>query len=185
MWVRCQFLLLVGLQVGAGAQPPLAMQSLTAGDTFAAAQISKTAQGQIADLLEKNTVDWDRSRISKLRVRRIALTPDKKDGLAVLSTASVDCGATGNCLFMILQQKKSGWRLVLHDIAIERFAITRHTHNGFYDLELSANDSAETGALYQMAFHGTEYHFNHCFSVKASGAVKSRSTIPCPEEGTE
>ena len=185
MWRYCRFVVVLAWQVGTGIHPQVAMQSLNSNDTFAAAQISKAAQAEIADLIEKNSVDWDRGRISELRVRRVALTPSKKNGLAVLSTASVDCGATGNCFFMILQQKENGWRVVLRDTAIDGFAIMKHSHHGFYDLELSSNDSAETSSLYVMAFDGTEYHFSHCFQVNGTSGAKRTSSIPCPEEGTE
>jgi len=185
MWRYWGFLLLFAWQVESGVQRELAIETLNSSDTFAAAQISKAGQAEIADLLERNSVDWDRSRISQLRVRRVALMPGKKDSLALLSTASVDCGATGNCFFMMLQQKQNGWRVVLRDTAINGFTITKHTHHSLYDLELSSNDSAETGNVYVMAFDGTEYHFSQCFRINETGGTKRTSSIPCPEEGTE
>src|SRR5882724_9733045 len=90
---HCRLLVVLAWQLGTGAQSQLAMQSLNSSDTFSAAQISKADQAEIAELLEKNSVDWDRARVSQLRARRVALTPGDKDGLAVLSTAPVDSGS--------------------------------------------------------------------------------------------
>ena len=183
--LRYGIFLLVLLQVGmAATQSRSGMESLNPSDTFANAQISKAAQAQIADLLEQNSADWDRARISQLRVRRVSLTPEKNDGLVLLSTASEDCGATGNCFFTILQQNEKGWRMVLRETAVDGFAITKETHHGLYDVKLSANDSAESSTLYLAAFDGTEYHFSHCFHVTERGANHS-SPIPCPKENTE
>ena len=78
MWRHCRLLVVLAWQLGTGAQSQLAMQSLNSGDTFSAAQISKTDQAEIAELLEKNSVDWDRVRVSQLRARRVALTPGEK-----------------------------------------------------------------------------------------------------------
>ena len=182
---HCRLLVVLAWQLGTGAQSQLAMQSLNSSDTFSAAQISKADQAEIAELLEKNSVDWDRARVSQLRARRVALTPGDKDGLAVLSTAPVDCGVTGNCFFAVLQLKDKGWRVVLRDTSVDGFAITRRTHHGLYDLELSSNDSADTSRLYVMAFDGTLYHFSHCSKVNGTGGAKRTSSAPCPDEGTE
>jgi hypothetical protein len=183
--LRSCILLLLAWQVAAGGQPRPSRISLNSGDTFAAAQVSQASQAEIADLLEKNTVDWDRGRISQLRARRVALTPSKRDWLALQSSAAVDCGATGNCFFLIVQRQRRGWRVVLNESAIEGFSITKQTHHGLYDIELSANDSAETSTLYVMKFDGSVYHFSHCYQVKEGGGTKRSSPIPCPEEGTE
>jgi hypothetical protein len=183
---RCaQLVVLLVWQAGTLAQAPAVMTSLTSSDTFANAQISQAEQTEIFELLEKNTVDWDRGRAPQLRVRRVFLTSGKKDGLAVLSTAPDDCGATGNCFFMVLQQRENRWRVVLHETAIEGFRITTQMHHGLYDVELSGNDSAESSSLFVMAFDGTEYHFSHCFHVNEQGGTKRRTSVPCPEEGTE
>ena len=183
MWRSGRTLLLLALQITAGVPVRSAMQSLNAGDTFVAAQISKADQAEIVDLLENNSVDWDRGRVSQLRARRISLTPLRKDGLAVQSTASVDCGATGNCFFLIFQQQDKGWHIVLSETAIDRFAITKQKHHGLYDVELSANDSSETSTRSVMIFDGTAYHFSRCFHVEDS--TGRSSSVPCPGEGTE
>jgi hypothetical protein len=179
-------ILLLSWQVTANLQSRSAMQSLNAGDTFAAAQVSKADQSEIADLLEKNSVDWDRGRMSQLRARRVALTPDKSDGLALQSSASVDCGATGNCFFLIVQKQERGWRIVLRESAVEGFFITKQTHHGLYDIKLSTNDSAETSTVSVMAYDGTVYAFRRCFRVNEEGGKNRTSSIPCPAvAGTE
>jgi hypothetical protein len=180
-----QLVFLVLWQSAASTQAAPALQSLTASDTFTKAEIPKAAQAQIADLLEKNSVDWDHGRVSQLRARRVSLTPGKKDGLAVRSTASIDCGATGNCFFAILQQTGNGWRVVLRETSIEGFNIAKDMHHGLHDIKISANISADTSMQWVMVFDGTEYHALHCFQVSEQGGSQHSSQIPCPEEGTE
>ena len=161
------------------------LQSLSATDTFEKAQISKAAQAQIADALEANSVDWDRGRITQLRARRVSLTPGKKDGLMVLSTASADCGATGNCFFAILRQEGGSWRVVLQDAVIDGFAVSKELHHGLYDVKLSANQSAETSVISVMAFNGTEYHASRCFLVTEKSGSKRITPIACPAENSQ
>ena len=178
-----QLFLLIFFQTAAPV--PSDLQSLTSADTFESAQISKAAQAQIAEMLEGSSADWDRARMAQLRARRVLLTPGKKDGLAVLSTASADCGATGNCFFSILQQAGDGWKVLLPDATIDGFAITKDVHNGLYDVKLSANQSAETSMISVMEFNGTEYHARHCFKVNEKGGSKQSASIPCPTERAE
>jgi hypothetical protein len=185
MNVAFVYLALVGMASHVGCTTSVVDDKPQSGDTLATARVSKASQAEIADLLEKNSADWDRGRIAQLRARRVALTPGKLDGLALQSSASEDCGATGNCFFLIVQEQGKAWRVVLNETAIEGFSITKQTHHGLYDLELSANDSAQTSTLSVMAFDGSVYHFYHCFHVNEGGSTKRRSSIPCPEEGTE
>ena len=183
--LRCYLFVLCLLQIATVAESRLGMQSLNSSDTFANAHISKATQTRIAELLEQNSVDWDRGRLSQLRARRVSLMPEKNDGLALLSTATEDCGATGNCFFTILQQNEKGWRVVLRETAIEGFTIINDTHHGLYDIKLSTNDSAESSLLYVAAFDGNEYHFIRCSRVVERKGGNHSFPIPCPSQGTE
>ena len=152
---------------------------LSKQDTFAKAGISPAQQSAIAKLLEENSSDWEPNRITQMRVRRVTLSPGKMDGLILHSTASQDCGATGNCLLVVLRRRGSQWQPVLPEAFADGFGLSRTSHGGVYDLAVAGNESAESSSLTVFAFDGSRYRRNKCFHV----AGKVVTPVACSNPG--
>ena len=138
---------------------------LSKQDTFARAGISPAQQSKIAKLIEESSADWERSRITQMRARRVSLSSGQMDGLVLHATAPQDCGGTGNCMLAVLRRQGSHWQVILSDAFADGFGFSRTTHNGLYDLALSANESADSSSVTLLAFDGSRYRSSKCFQV--------------------
>lgn len=150
-------LLLACLASGAAKTSLPHVIDLSAQDTFIKAGIGRAQQSEIAKLIERSSADWEQSRITQMRARRVSLAPGKMDGLILHSTAPEDCGATGNCLLVVLRQHGGHWQLILPEAFADGFGVSRIMHNGVYDLAISTNESADKSSLTVLTFDGTRY----------------------------
>ena len=169
-------LLLLACLAASPATPLLPrLIDLSPQDTFTKAGIRLAQQSEIAKLIEESSTDWERGRIAQMRVRPVALSPGKLNGLILHATAPEDCGGTGNCLLAVLRRQGSRWQVVLPEAFADGFGLSRTTHHGVYDLAVSANESADANSITLFAFDGSRYRRSKCYHV----AGKVVTSVAC------
>ena len=152
--------------------PP--MSTLLDSDTIGAAKLSAKEKSEIFAAVEAMSFDWPDSWMSEFRVRRIPLGPE---GGLILQGTKFLCGATGNCEIAVLRHAQGKWLALFEGQAPigDGFAFVPGGVDGFKDLLIFANLSADdnTYALYR--FDGRYYRRRECYEKRAERIVKA----PC------
>ncbi len=78
------------------------------------------------------------------------------------------CGATGNCILLVLQQTPAGWRILLDTWAeisggVERIRLLDTSTNGFRDIVLGDHDSASERTLFVYRYSNGRYRVTDCY----------------------
>lgn len=102
---------------------------------------------------------------SRIRVRRISLTPQGDSGLVVQGFGVCMCGAVGNCPFWLIGEQPHP-RLLIHAIGIQSLAFQESGTADHFDLVLGSHDSAMVTELQSFQFDGTKYRRNGCASLE-------------------
>lgn len=105
-----------------------------------------------------------------LRVERVPLTADGKEGLVVQGTGYCMCSATGNCPIWIVGENTHP-ELLLKVEGIQSFAIQHAQASDHFDLILGSHDSAMESYLKKYRLDGSKYRRTGCASLEwADGA---------------
>jgi hypothetical protein len=102
---------------------------------------------------------------SRIRVRRVTLTPRGDSGLVVQGSGVCMCGAVGNCPFWLIEEQQHP-RVLMHAIGIQSFAFQKSQTADHFDLVLGSHDSAMVTDLQSFRFDGTKYRRNGCASLE-------------------
>jgi len=150
------------------------MSALLESDTFAAARLSAKQQREVFEAVEAMSFDWPDSWASEFRVRRIPLGPE---GGLILQGTKFLCGATGNCEIAVLRRTQGKWVASFEGQAPigDGFAFVPGKVNGFKDLVISANLSADEDSYALYSFDGRYYRRRECYEKQAERIVKA----PC------
>ncbi|MBV9608758.1 MAG: hypothetical protein JO187_04295 [Acidobacteria bacterium] len=145
-------------------------------DSEGDAGISGEERDQIVRLLaDDDATDWEASRASELRYKRVQLAGAGLNGLFVRSVAKADCGATGNCSTWLLKKSRTKFDLVLNGVSADAVGFEPQTTNGLKNVVASANTSAESSVLNVFAFNGRKYVKQSCYERGPASAKQ----VPC------
>jgi hypothetical protein len=144
----------------------------------APANISSAELDRIATLLENSADDWQRERAPGLRFKRVALSGAKLDAVFVRSTSTQDCGATGNCPVWLLRQRAGAFELLLSEFA-DDVNLAEQRSNGWRNIVLASNRSAESSELRVFAFDDHTYVKVTCYEENSSAGHVSSHKIRC------
>jgi hypothetical protein len=98
------------------------------------------------------------------------------------------CGATGNCIAMVLQITSTGWKTLLDTHAqfsrgFEKIRVLDTSTNGYRDIVVATHDSACERTALVLAYDDEHYRERECYQINgctAGGTVR----LPEPEIGT-
>jgi hypothetical protein len=122
---------------------------------------------------------------SRIRVRRVSLTPKGDSGLVVQGSGVCMCGAVGNCPFWVIDEQPHP-NALLHAVGVQSFAIQKSSSADHFDLVLGSHDSAIAIYLQRFKFDGTRYRPSSCASLEWSDPVGNAlhppriTNQPCP-----
>lgn len=158
-----------------------AAKSVVIDETAALARVSAIEMERIITLLEGDAdADWEPTRASDLRFKRVVLAGPDNDGLLVRATSTSDCGATGNCQVWVLHRSHGKLQLVLSGLAEDVLLAEQKAH-GLINIILQANESADSSGLVLCTFDGRKYAARECYKESIEGAARKKSIrrIPC------
>ena len=156
--------------------PDLSLTVVHVSDSETDAGISVEEREQIVKLLtDDEATDWDAARADDLRYKRVQLAGAGLNGLFVRSVAKADCGATGNCSTWLLRKSRTRFHLVLIGVSADAVGFQSQMTNGFKNVVVSANLSAESSAVYVFAYDGHKYVKQTCYERTGT----STKDVPC------
>lgn len=107
--------------------------------------------------------------LESLTVHRVLLNDAGLHGLVVQGWGDCMCGATGNCDFWLVEERPSGFEVLLHTMGIQSFAIEKARTNGYFDVVLGTHDSATETDLGLYHYTGTYYRRATCALMSYNG----------------
>jgi hypothetical protein len=80
------------------------------------------------------------------------------------------CGATGNCIVMVLQSTSSGWTTLLDTYTqfgggFEKIRVLDNSMNGYRDIVIADHDSACERTALVLAYDGKQYRERDCYHI--------------------
>jgi len=112
-----------------------------------------------------------------LRVERVALTADGKDGLVVQGIGFCVCGATGNCPIWVFRGDTHP-QILLHSEGIQTFALQQSQGSDHLDLILGSHDSAMESYLQKYRLEGLKYRRMGCATLEWADGSGNRLDPP-------
>ena len=97
------------------------------------------------------------------------------------------CGATGNCIVMVLQSTPTGWKTLLDTHAqfsggFEKIRVLDTSTNGYRDIVVAAHDSACERTALVLAYDEEHYRERECYHINGCTAGGT-ARLPKPEVG--
>ena len=127
--------------------------------------------GAIADQIRPVMAELEIKSETELKKKaldtRIAVIDLNGDGTPeIVAQGMVNCGATGNCPFWVLQKsKQSGYEIILEGEA-QTFTIQGSSTNGFRDIVLSTHGSYSSGGLTIYQYQEGVYRDVGCYNYE-------------------
>lgn len=112
-----------------------------------------------------------------LRVERVALTADGKQGLVAQGTGFCMCSATGNCPIWVFSNDPEP-RILLHCEGVQSFAIQQAQASDHSELVLGGHDSAMETYLEKYRFTGSKYSRVGCATLEWADGVGNKFDPP-------
>jgi hypothetical protein len=128
--------------------------------------IARAIADQIRPMMPDLEIKSETELKKKALDTRITLIDLNSDGAPeVVAQGVVNCGATGNCPFWVLQNSKTGYEVLLEGEA-QTFTIQRASTNGFRDIVLSTHGSYSSGGLTIYQYQEGVYKDVGCYNYE-------------------
>jgi hypothetical protein len=128
--------------------------------------IARAIADQIRPMMADLEIKSETELKGKALDTRITLIDLNSDGTPeVVAQGLVNCGATGNCPFWVLQKSNPGYEVLLEGEA-HAFTIQRSRTNGFCDIVLSTHGSYSSGGLTTYQYQEGVYKDVGCYNYE-------------------
>ncbi|MGC0779142.1 MAG: hypothetical protein WCD68_18230 [Candidatus Acidiferrum sp.] len=128
--------------------------------------ITRAIADQIRPIMADLEIKSEAELKKKALDTRITLIDLNGDGTPeVVAQGMVNCGATGNCPFWVLQKSKEGYEVILEGEA-QTFTIQGSSTNGFRDIVLSTHGSYSSGGLTIYQYQEGVYKDVGCYNYE-------------------
>lgn len=140
-------------------------RELSSGQSLRNAKLSKRTKEAIASAIADEIrpmmadleIESEGELVEKVLATRITLLKLSDGGATqVIAQGMIDCGATGNCPFWILQRKPKTYEVLLHGYA-QTFTVQQSVTNHFHDIVLATHGSYSSGDLVHYKFQRGAY----------------------------
>jgi len=135
--------------------------------------------------MSENEITSERQLYRVAARTRIAVRDLNGDGIPEILAQAGDwhaCGATGNCLFWVLQKTEKGYRPLLDTHGgIEVMTIGLSRTNGFFDIAVGTSESGTGRDVFLYRYSDGRYRLRSCYNVDW---WSWHDGLPAPKEGT-
>jgi hypothetical protein len=106
------------------------------------------------------------------RIESVNLDGDGATEIIAQGNGLGPCGATGNCVLMVLQSTPAGWKVLLDTRAgkdghgVEKIRLMDTVTNGFHDIVLASHVSATERDLEVFRFSAGKYRRSACYYAR-------------------
>jgi hypothetical protein len=151
-----------------------AWQELNARESLRSAKLEESERRAIAEAIEAQLrpkmsdleIDSQKDLEKAVLDTRVKLIELNADGVPeVVAQGMINCGATGNCPFWILQKKAKSYRVLLESYG-QTFTIQMKSSNGFHDIVVSTHNSATRSGLAEYHYKSGKYEVAGCYNAE-------------------
>ena len=103
-----------------------------------------------------------------IRVKLLELNGDHIPEVIAQITGRFQCGATGNCPFLVFRKSGKAYESILVPEGInsyEGFTVTKQRTDGYLDLIFNQHESANQQALFIFKFRDGKYRASGCYEA--------------------
>jgi hypothetical protein len=149
------------------------------------------SNGHNKEMYEDLTATDLRKWVPRTRIEFVDLNGDGANEIVLQGYGIGPCGATGNCILIVLQRSGSGWKTLLdtHEQfggGFEKIRLLETSTNGYRDIVVAAHDSAVERTAFVLDYDGKRYRERECYAISWFAAGGSQrlhkpSVGPCPK----
>jgi hypothetical protein len=128
--------------------------------------VNEHDKGMFEDISEKEM----RKLAANTRIEFVDLNGDGENEIVAQGNGLGPCGATGNCIVLVLRATTDGWKIVLDTRAklgggVEKIRVLETSTNGFRDIVLATHDSATERTAFVLRYDNEQYRERECYVI--------------------
>lgn len=132
--------------------------------------------------------DQLRKLAADTRIEFVDLNGDRTREIIAQGNGLGPCGGTGNCIVMVLQNTRTGWKTLLDTHVqfgggFEKIRVLATSTNGYRDIVIAAHDSACDRTASVLTYDKKQYRERECYHINQC-TVLGDARLPKPEIGT-